>query len=202
MGNQMIVRWEGSGVISTLPNDQPRKRLMDQSLEQWRPVAGYEGYYEVSDHGRVRSIDRVIMSRSPAGGLCEHRRKGHIKNQASDKDGYKLVTFCRDGKEKMRKVHQLVMEAFAGPRPDWATMVNHKDGVPSNNLLSNLEWSHNQHNQRHALARPRYLYNGEAFTCAELASLAGIKLDAMYARLNGYGWSVEKAVSTPVRGTK
>ncbi len=174
--------------------------MMDQSVERWLPVTGWEGFYEVSDHGRVRSIDRVIMSRSSAGGLCEHRRKGRIKNQASDKDGYKLVTFCRDGKEKMRRVHQLVMEAFAGPRPAWATMVNHKDGVPSNNLLSNLEWSHNQHNQRHAPARPRYLHSGEAFTCAELASLAGISLATMHSRLNRCGWSAEDAVTRPVRG--
>ena len=88
---------------------------MDQSLEQWRPVVGYEGYYEVSDHGQVRSIDRVIMSNSPAGGLCEHRRKGHIKNQASDQDGYKLVTFCRDGKRRCARSTSLSQRLSGTP---------------------------------------------------------------------------------------
>ena len=173
---------------------------MDQNLEQWRPVVGYEGYYEVSDHGRVRSIDRVIMSRSPVGGLCEHRRKGHIKNQASDKDGYKLVTFCRDGKEKMRKVHILVAEAFLGARPEWSTMINHKNKKPADNKVENLEWSDNGHNQRHANAR--HEYEGKLVSCSELAEISGIALATIHKRLEHYGWSVDQAVSTPVRGTR
>jgi hypothetical protein len=167
------------------------------TAEQWRPVAEYEGFYEVSNHGRVRSIDRVIMSRSPAGGLCEHRRKGHIKKQANDKDGYKLVTFCRDGKEKMRKVHILVAEAFLGPRPEWSTMINHKNKDAADNRVENLEWSNNGHNKRHANAR--HLYAGAMRSCTELSEIAGIQLATIYRRLK-LGWSVEKAISTPVRG--
>jgi hypothetical protein len=170
------------------------------TTEQWRPVVGYEGYYEVSDRGQVRSIDRVIMSRSSAGGLCEHRRKGHIKNQASDKDGYKLATFCRDGKEKMWRVHILVAEAFLGPRPEWSTMINHKNKDVSDNRVENLEWSNNGHNKRHSNAR--YLHKGALRSCSELAEAAGLPMPTVHARINRYGWSVEKAISTPVRGTK
>jgi NUMOD4 motif/HNH endonuclease len=164
--------------------------------EEWRPVLSYEGLYEVSDQGRVRSLDRAVPN--PRFGL--QNRKGHVKRQCTIKDGYLGVSLCKNGKEVQRKVHILVAEAFLGPRPEWSTMVNHKDKVVTNNHVDNLEWSNNSHNKRHGNAR--YLRNGSLLSCSDLADIAGISQSTMYRRLNVYGWTVQRAVSTPLRATK
>jgi hypothetical protein len=101
----------------------------------WRPVVGYEGLYEVSDSGRVRSCDRRVVSY----GGREYTRKGRDLAQASDKDGYKKVHLCKNGKSCHRTVHSLVLEAFTTVR-DPGKVCRHLDGHPENNHLSNLSW--------------------------------------------------------------
>ena len=67
-----------------------------------------------------------------------------------DKDGYRLVTLCKDNKRYTRKVHRLVAEAFLGI-DDTKTQVNHIDGNKDNNIVSNLEWCNSSENQLHAI---------------------------------------------------
>lgn len=107
--------------------------------EIWRPVC--EGFYEVSDHGRVRRVKRPL-----------HRGRGQVGRLLAiqtRRDGYHVVPIWIHGKVKNHMVHRLVAEAFIGLRPD-GLFVNHKDGVKKNNRPSNLEYVTNKQNQEHA----------------------------------------------------
>lgn len=102
--------------------------------EQWRPVVGYEGYYEVSDLGRVRSLERVIL-RSTAPQTVHQR----ILKRRVAHDGYLTASLWRGGHGWTVDVHTLVAAAFLGPRPD-GLQVCHWDGDASNAALSNLRY--------------------------------------------------------------
>jgi|26BtaG_2_1085354.scaffolds.fasta_scaffold18218_3 hypothetical protein len=115
--------------------------------EEWRPVVGYEGYYEVSDMGRVRSIDRVI---SRCDGTKEERR-GKILSQFKDRYGYLGVSLNKNGKSKTFTTHRLVCESFLGSPVENSNQVNHMDGIKDNNRLSNLEWCTAEENTKHAI---------------------------------------------------
>lgn len=103
--------------------------------ENWRAIPGFEGLYEVSDHGRVRSLDRE--RRSWGGGTA--RIKGRLLKACTNKNGYQQVDLYKNGKRRMSYVHSLVCLAFYGPRPS-GIEVCHNDGNPSNNRLSNLRY--------------------------------------------------------------
>ncbi len=89
---------------------------MDDTTERWLPVIGFEGLYEVSNRGRVQSLDRIAMSRNRSGPVVKHLR-GKILAQTIDGYGYLAVSLRRDGKARPYRVHGLVGEAFLGPRP-------------------------------------------------------------------------------------
>lgn len=89
---------------------------MTDPTERWRPVKNFEGFYEVSNLGRVRSVDRTVTSRNRWGPIEKHLR-GKILSQATGSYGYLVVTMSRDGRERPYRVHLLVGEAFLGPRP-------------------------------------------------------------------------------------
>lgn len=95
------------------------------STEEWRPVVGYEGHYEVSDQGRVR--------------VAKRRYFGKIMSTTSVGDPYPALQLWRDSKPRVLRVHRLVLEAFVGPRPD-GLLARHLDGDPTNNALTNLRW--------------------------------------------------------------
>ena len=96
-------------------------------MEQWKSVEGYEGLYEVSDLGKVRSLN------------YNHTGKEKILKPQKDTSGYLQVNLCKDGQKKMLLVHRLVAEAFIPNHNNLAT-VNHKDEVKTNNTVGNLEW--------------------------------------------------------------
>jgi hypothetical protein len=101
----------------------------------WRPVVGYEGHYEVSDAGRVRSLKRG--------------RVALLKYRVSTK-GYPFVQLYLNGKQITRYVHALVAEAFNGPRPD-GLEVRHLDGDNTNNVPSNLTYGTHAENIQDAI---------------------------------------------------
>ena len=100
--------------------------------ETWRPAVGFEGFYEVSDKGRVRSLHAVS--------------RGLILSQLSHTGGYKRVMLWVMGSAKQVFIHTLVLEAFVGPRPSGA-QVAHADGSKDNNELDNLRWATPSENQ-------------------------------------------------------
>ena len=106
------------------------------ALEQWKPVNGYEGIYEVSSQGRVRSVDRTVTYSN--GRVC-HLEGRVLRTPLSKRGGYPFVNLCIQGKCQVRTVHSLVAEAFIGPRPEGAE-VCHNDGNPANNRVDNLRY--------------------------------------------------------------
>jgi hypothetical protein len=116
--------------------------------ENWRPVVGFEGLYEVSDLGRVRSVTReipyVIFGKETSG--IHH---GKLKSTKRTDRGYVYLNLYKNNKEHPRKVHRLVMEAFLGPS---RMEINHKDADKENNSLSNLEYCTRLENMAHAKA--------------------------------------------------
>lgn len=110
------------------------------SEEIWRPIPGWDDLYEVSDLGRVRSLDRVIRKKVTRDGLTATiRRKGRIIKDSLDTHGYPMLNLCVDGTAKAALVHHLVLFAFVGPKPE-GMQCRHGDGVRSNNRLANLCW--------------------------------------------------------------
>ena len=99
--------------------------------EVWLPVPGWEGLYDVSDLGRVRSLDRTD---------CRGRQvTGRILKQCYDSDGYPIVGLCRDGTTLTQKVHCLVAAAFIGPRPE-GLQVLHGSKSRTDNRACNLSY--------------------------------------------------------------
>jgi len=108
-------------------------------LEHWKAIPGYEGFYEVSDLGRIRSIDRFIYNRWS--GKNDRSVKGKIRKTEEAHDGYRRVRLLRNGKTKKYFVHRLVMNAFKpNPNPEKYTQINHKNEITYDNRLDNLEW--------------------------------------------------------------
>ena len=110
-------------------------------IEEWRPVVGYEGLYEVSNTGIVRSVDRYVKTCYEAYKL----HKGKILSPGKSKLGYLQVSLCNNGKIHQIKIHRLVAQAFL-PNPDNLPEVNHRDENPGNNNVDNLEWCTRKYN--------------------------------------------------------
>ena len=103
--------------------------------EEWRPVVGYEGLYEVSSFGRVRSLDRQV--RRPHTG--PYLKPGRILKLGTHRQGYRLAYLAREGSERAVKVHRLVAEAFI-PNPQNKPCVLHGRNGVSDNSVQNLRW--------------------------------------------------------------
>lgn len=114
-------------------------------MEQWKSIACYEGLYEVSDLGRIKSLkfgkEKILKPRKHS---C----------------GYLMVSLCKDGKVKQPKIHRLVAESFL-PNPQGLETVNHKDEDKTNNTVSNLEWMSIKDNNNYGTRNKRV---GEALS--------------------------------------
>ncbi len=117
------------------------------SDEQWLPAPGYPGY-EVSDHGRVRSLDREGLSRWGTPRTFKGRML--VQVMAGGVHRYHACTLYRDGKPKQVLIHVLVLETFIGPRPD-GMYGCHRDDNQHDNGLENLYWGTARQNARDAV---------------------------------------------------
>ena len=142
--------------IHLIPTSQP-------SSEIWKNVISYETFYQVSDFGNIRSLDRIV---NKLNGIS-YMRKGKLCKQSKSNLGYMTIGFTVNNKKVNKYVHRLVAEAFITNMNDYP-QVNHIDCDKTNNRMYNLEWCTNSQNHIHAsknglnkLHLHRVVYSGE-----------------------------------------
>lgn len=128
----------------------------------WKDIKDFEGYYQVSDSGLVKSLPRTITRNSGS-----YKIQERILSPSKHKSGYLYVMLSKDGLDYMKRVHRLVAEAFV-PNPDNLPCVNHKDENKRNNVSSNLEWCTHQYNIN---------YSGNTTKAAKTVSLKIVSID-------------------------
>ena len=112
--------------------------------ENWKDIEGYEGIYQVSDRGRVKSLN------------YNHTGKEKILKTRKVKERYLHVCLWKDGEYKFCFVHRLVAQAFI-PNPKNYPIINHKDENPSNNCVGNLEWCSSEYNNNYGTKIERFI---------------------------------------------
>ena len=118
-------------------------------MEIWKDVVGYEGYYQVSNEGNVRSVDRFVKCSNSI-----RRYKGRLLAGCFDNHGYYRVLLSVAGKHKSCQVHRMVAKAFIENK-DNLPEVNHKDENPENNCVDNLEWCSKIYNLEYGTGREK-----------------------------------------------
>ena len=118
-------------------------------MEIWKDVVGFEGFYQVSNKGKVRSVDRKVQCSNSV-----RFYKGKELSVCTDDKGYSRVLLAVAGKHKSCQVHRLVAMAFV-ENPDNLPEINHKDENPSNNCADNLEWCSKIYNLEYGTGRER-----------------------------------------------
>lgn len=113
--------------------------------EIWKPIKDYEGWYEVSNMGRVRSLDRTVYFKD---GKRSRTYKGQILRYKYH-HGYQMVNLLRNKEINTVYIHRLVIETFL-PTVEGKTWCNHKNGIKSDNRVENLEWCTSSENKIHA----------------------------------------------------
>jgi hypothetical protein len=138
-------------------------RWLTDILEEWRPIKGYEGLYDISNHGRVRS----------------NHRGGRILAPGLNSNGYLSVSLHRDGQRRSWNVHRLVADEFCPRRPE-QTVIRHLDGTRTNNHHSNLTWGTYSENTYDAVrhgthkdARRTHCARGHAFDAGNTRKARG-----------------------------
>lgn len=134
--------------------------------EQWKSINGFEGKYEVSNQGRVRTVERTVPHGLTGTQFVPSRIRKLRQNIGNGYIECPLKTGSPDRRTKFVYVHRTVIEAFTGPSPASDSQVNHKDGNKRNNCIDNLEWSTPLENTRHAIS------NGLTNNCGEMNSMA------------------------------
>lgn len=124
--------------------------------EIWKDVDDYVGYYQVSNMGNVRSVDRIIRYNSKS----KRKANGRIIKPSINNSGYMCVYLWVNGLQKIKLVHRLVAIAFVKNNSNKKT-VNHKDCNKLNNYYKNLEWTSHKSNMRHAYRNNLINHKGE-----------------------------------------
>jgi hypothetical protein len=130
-----------------LPRFSGATFFMEEIIEVWKPVKGYEDHYEVSNLGNVRSKERTI-NHSYWGKV---KIKPKVRKQQLNKKGYLVLLLQNAGYRFGTGVHRLVAIAFV-PNPENKPQVNHKNGIKTDNRAQNLEWATNRENVIHSYA--------------------------------------------------
>lgn len=111
--------------------------------EIWRPVIGYEGRYEVSNLGRIKSLSRIVDN-----GYSRRKIRERILSQNLSHSGYRFIVVTKDGKQHSLRVHRLVAMAFI-KNPHGYNEVNHKNEIKTDNRVENLEWCNREYNNNY-----------------------------------------------------
>ena len=165
-------------------------------METWKNIKGYEGLYQVSNMGRVKSLERTIIKKDGRKQTVKER----ILKGTPDKDGYlKIGLSCSTGKQKCFQVHRLVGEAFI-QNPDEKPQINHINEIKTDNRACNLEWctckqniNHGSRNERvaKALGKPigQYELDGQLIkiwpSAREAERQIGVSQGGIWGAANG-----------------
>lgn len=125
--------------------------------ETWKDIVGYEGIYQISNLGNIKSLDREVICKN---GTVLYV-KGKFKNKINHNRGYLMVALYKNNKSKNLYIHRLVAEAFI-PNNDNKKTVNHIDGNKHNNNVENLEWATYTENNHHAFKTGLNKLNGSS----------------------------------------
>jgi len=167
-------------------------------MQNWKALPSYEGLYEISINGEIKSLERIVTDTFFGKQRIRVLREIIMKNGKSSK-GYPQTHLRKNLETKTWEIHRLVAKACI-PNPNNLPQINHIDGNPMNNHVSNLEWCTQSHNQLHANATGlRTSQKGEANTQSKLTELQVIEIR----RLNSSGISMRElgrrfGVSYPV----
>jgi len=171
-------------------------------MEIWKPVKGYESLYEVSNEGRIRSVDAKVWN-----GHVMHTRKGRILKQYHNSGnlGYLGCVLSKKGKLKSVRIHVLVAQAFLGDRPK-GFQVGHLDGNPFNNHANNLRYMTAKENIRQSYQdsgieptrnQTLYEFNGETLNASQWARRLGSDYSGLIQDRIKLGWSKERIFTSP-----
>ena len=119
-------------------------------VEEWKPIKTYEGFYEISSLGRVKSVERKVYNPSVLGEGCYRTVPEKIRKPNIMK-GYHCISLIKNKSHKVYRIHRLVIEHFKEEAPSSEHQVNHIDGDKSNNCVDNLEWVTPKENTQHAI---------------------------------------------------
>ena len=143
-------------------------------MEEWKDIKGYEGIYQISNKGRVKSL---------------HYGKEKILSGTPIKGGYLFINLSKNGKTKPFYIHRLVAQAFL-PNPDNLPDVNHKDEDKTNNYVENLEWCSRKYNinygNRNEITKKK---NGKKILCVETQEIFDSSKDVICKMFNNKGTS-------------
>jgi hypothetical protein len=124
--------------------------IVTTAKEEWKDIKGYEGYYQISNKGNVRSLDRILNQRFKHGRYEDRRIKGKLLATTDNGNGYLIVNLNKNNKRKNYYVHRLVAEHFIGEIPE-GYVINHKDYDKYNNAVDNLEIITQKENIMHSI---------------------------------------------------
>ena len=136
--------------------------------EIWKDIPGYEGYYQVSNEGRVKSVERIVYRGVNKNGTDIFQRvDSRVLALHTTPNGYYSIMLHKEGVSKRFLVHRLVAQAFV-PNPNGRPEINHKDGNRKNDVCENLEWCDRRENILHASRVLHSLtFHGKAVRCVE-----------------------------------
>ena len=163
--------------------------------EIWKPIKGYEGYYEVSNLGNVRSIDRAIYDNN-----CLRVFKGKLLKPTlhNGKQSYYYVSLSKFSHSKKIFIHRLVAETFIS-NPLNKPQVNHIDGNVHNNIVNNLEFVTNAENTQHAYdiklnvkKQLHITYNDKTQSLSAWCRELGLNYKLTHSRYRYLHWNIEK----------
>ena len=143
--------------------------------ELWKPIVGYEGLYEVSNLGRVRSLPHKVQAWfgtriSPSKILSLHTNKA---------TGYFSVCLCKDNKKRNHLVHRLVAEAFV-VNSNFLPQVNHKNEIKADNRAENLEWCNSAYNNNYGTRNSRVGEKNKVSKCKTVAQIKNGEIVAVF----------------------
>ena len=163
---------------------------MNPTQEEWRPVRGYEGLYEVSDLGRIRSLARTVLYRDGR----TRTQPDRMMSPGATGAGHLAVGLTRNGVRSFHKVHHLVAEAFIGPRGA-GVWVLHYDDDPTNNRVENLRYGSRednakdrQRNRGYENSLKTHCPRGHVYGGANLRIVRGMRHCVACTRARSYLW--------------